>query len=199
MSRSLCAFAVAATALVGSTQAATILTFADPASGPSTPLFQLSGGQLTGGWASGSLGLTLETPGLAAPDYPNAWFDFSPVTVTPTGTPPFFTLGAGQIRFYEFGGVVPIATITFSGGLLTDALGFGASAFAGFDVEFSGPIVGPGTPSNEAISFSFANQVGAPTDYTATASFTSSADNIPAPASAALLGLGMLLVLRRRR
>ncbi len=199
MSRSLCAFAVATTALVGTSQAATILTFADPATGPATPLFQLSGGILTGGWASGNVGLTLETPGLAAPDYTNAWFDFAPVTVTPTGTPPFFLLGPGQIRFYQFGGVTPLVTITFSGGLLTDALGFGASTFAGFGVTFSGPIIGPGSPSNEAISFSFANQVGSSTNYTATASFTSSADNIPAPASAALLGLGMLFASRRQR
>ena len=84
MSRSLCALAVATTAFVGSAQAATILTFADPADGPSTPLFTLAGGQLTGGWASGNTGLTLETPGLAAPDFVNAWFDFTPVTVTPT-------------------------------------------------------------------------------------------------------------------
>lgn len=199
MSRSLCAFAVSATAIVGTSHAATILTFADPATGPDTPLFQLSGGQLTGGWASGSLGLTLETPGLAAPNYVNAWFEFDPVTVTPTGFPPFFTLGAGEIRFFEFGGMTPIVTISFTGGLLNDALGFGSSSFAGFGVTFSGPIIGPGAPANEAISFSFANQVGTSDNYTATASFTSSADNIPAPASVALLGLGMLFASRRRR
>lgn len=199
MSRSLCALAVATTAFVGSAQAATILTFADPADGPSTPLFTLAGGQLTGGWASGNTGLTLETPGLAAPDFVNAWFDFTPVTVTPTGFPPFWNLGPGQIRFYAFGGVVPLATIVFSGGLLTDALGFGSSDFAGFGVTFSGPIITPGVPQNEAFSFSFANPGGTPVNYTATASFTSSADNIPAPASIALLGVGMLFIARRRR
>ena len=199
MSRSLCALAVAAVATtVGSAHAATIITFADPALGPDTPLFELSGNQLTGGWTG--LGLTLETPGLAAPNYSNVQFTFQTVTVTPTGVPPFFQLGAGRIDFYEPGDLMnPLVTITFAGGLLTDALGFGASTFAGFNVEFTGSIIPPGTPSNEAFSFSFANQVGSPDAYTATASFTSSADNIPAPATIGLLGAGLLVAGRRRR
>jgi uncharacterized protein (TIGR03382 family) len=198
MSRSLCALAVLVSA-AGSAHAATILTFADPAAGPSTPLFTLAGGTLTGGWSDANPGLLLETPGLAAPNFANAWFDFSPVTVTPTGTPPFFTLSAGTINFYADGTNTPLVTITFSGGLLTDALGFGSSTFAFYDVQFTGAIIAPGNPVNEAFSFSFANQVGSGTNYTATASFTSSADNIPAPASFALLGLGMLVISRRRR
>lgn len=193
MSRSLCAFALAATTLAGASHGATILTFADPAGGGDTPLFQLSGGMLTGGWSGA--GLTLETPGLSAPNYPNAKFTFSPVAVM--GMAPFLTLGAGSINFFDSMNN-PLATITFSGGILTDALGFGSSQFAGFDVEFTGPIM-EGTPSQEAFSFSFANQEGTPDDYMATASFTSSANNVPSPASVALLGVGMLLVTRRRR
>ncbi|MBI5864061.1 MAG: PEP-CTERM sorting domain-containing protein, partial [Planctomycetes bacterium] len=50
--------------------------------------------------------------------------------------------------------------------------------------------------SQEAFAFSFANPVGTPENYTATASFTSSA--IPEPASIALLAIGGLLALRRR-
>lgn len=199
MSRSLCALAVSATAFVGSAQAATILTFADPATGPSTPLFTLAGGQLSGGWSDSNAGLLLETPGLAAPNYADAWFDFTTVTVTPTATPPFYTLSAGTIHFYADNTLIPLVTVTFSGGLLTDALGFGSSTFALYDVQFTGPIISPGNPVNEAFSFSFANQIGTSTNYTATASFTSSADNIPAPAPFALLGLGMLIVARRHR
>lgn len=193
MSRSLCAFALAATTLAGASQGATILTFADPAGGPSTPLFQLSGGMLTGGW--NGTGLLLETPGLSAANYPDAKFTFAPVTVS--GMQPFLTLGPGQINFFDSMNN-PLVTITFSGGILTDALGFGSSQFAGFDVQFSGPIM-EGVPSEEAFSFSFANQVGSPDNYTSTASFTSSANNVPAPASVALLGLGLLIVGRRRR
>lgn len=196
MSRSLCALVVAGLGLSASANAATILTFADPATGPSTPLFTLTNGTtLTGGWSS--TGLLLETPGLSAPNYPDARFEFDPVTVTPTGFPPFYNLGPGQIRFRDSGGNL-LVTITFTGGLLTDGLGFGASIFAGYGVVFGGPIM-EGAPANEAFAFSFANQIGSADNYTATASFTSSADNVPAPATLTLLGLGGLLAARRRR
>jgi len=148
---------------------------------------------LTGGWSG--TGLLLETPGLSVGNYMDARFTFTPTTAS--GMQPFLTLGPGQIDFFDSMNN-PLVTITFTGGILTDALGFGSSQFAGFDVQFSGPIM-EGTPSEEAFSFSFANQVGAPDNYTATASFTSSANNVPAPASVALLGLGMLLAARRRR
>ncbi len=196
MSRSLCALAVTTTAFVSSTQAATFLTFADPSQGSSTPLFTLSAGLLTGGWSG--MNLTLETPGISQPDYANATFEFDPVMATQVGGTAFFTLGAGQIRFFEAGGVTLIARINFTGGQLSPS-GFGSSEFAGFGVTFSGPVIDPFIPFNEAFAFSFANQVGTPTNYTATAAFTSSGNNIPAPASIALMGLGLLVVARRRR
>lgn len=195
MSRSLCASIAAVAAFVGTSQGATILTFADPATGPDTPLFTFTGNMLTGGWSGNNL--LLETPGLAVGNFANARMEFDPVMVTPTGTPPFYNLGPGEIRFLDSNSNL-LVTITFTGGLLTDGLGFGANTFAGFGVEFGGPIM-EGVPSNEAFAFSFANQVGAPENYTATASFTSSADNVPAPGTLALLGLGGLFAARRRR
>lgn len=195
MSRSLCALAIVGLGLSASAHAATILTFADPATGPSTPLFTFNGSTLSGGWSAS--GLLLETPGLSAPNYPDARFEFDDVTVTPTGFPPFYNIGPGQIRFRDSGGNL-LVTITFTGGLLTDGLGFGASIFAGYGVVFGGPIM-EGVPANEAFAFSFANQVGSAENYTATASFTSSADNVPAPGTLTLLGLGAMLAARRRR
>ena len=183
-------------AFAGAAQGATIVTFADPSMGPSTPLFDVNTttNQLTGGW-SGS-GMLLETPGLAAPDVPNATFTISAVTLlTPL---PFATLGPGQIDFYDSANVLQLS-ITFNGGLLTSSFGFGASEFQGNNVTFSGPLPGGAILADEAFAFSFANPVATPTGYQATASFTSSATIIPAPGAAAILGLGGLAAIRRRR
>lgn len=189
--------AIASTGLISAAQAATIVTFADPASGPSTPLFEVNSmtSQLTGGWSAP--GLTLETPGLAAPNYANARFVMSAVALT--SPLPFATLGAGQIDFTdEFNN--PLMTITFSSGLLTSSFGFGGSDFQGSNVMFSGPIIGAEILTQEAFAFSFANPVATPEGYQATASFTSSATIIPAPAGLAGLGLACLSAgIRRRR
>lgn len=189
--------AIASTGLLSAAQAATIVTFADPASGPSTPLFEVNTATslLTGGWTAP--GLTLETPGLAAPNFANARFTMTAVTLT--SPLPFATLGPGQIDFAdEFNN--PLMTITFSGGLLTSSFGFGASEFQGADVTFSGPIIGAEQFTQEAFAFSFANPVGTAFGYQATASFTSSATLVPAPAGLAALGLACCgMTIRRRR
>lgn len=190
------AFAPAALAFAGvaAVNADTIATFADPSPNGSQPLFTFSSGggtgTLSGSWTS--TGLTLETPGLAAPDFANARFIMDPVSAT--GGPNVWTLGAGRIRFQDSGGTDQMF-ISFSGGTLTSPVGFGGSDFVGLDVAFSGPIV-TSPLTDEAFAFSFANPAGTLEDYTATAAFTSSA--VPEPASIALLALGGMLALRRR-
>jgi len=60
---------------------------------------------------------------------------------------------------------------------------------------FSGPLVT--TPLvDEAFAFSFANRTVTPEGVTWTAAFTSSA--IPEPSTAVLLGVGLVILLRRR-
>jgi MYXO-CTERM domain-containing protein len=174
----------------------TIATFADPSPAGIPPLFTYNGAFLVGNWL-GQPGLTLETPGLAAPDFANAQFSMAPVAVLgPTG-PTTFAVGPGAINFFDVFNN-PLLTITFSGGSLSAASIFGSSDFIGQSVTFSGPILGGATLSNEAFSFSFANPQGTLGNYTVSSSFTSSA-TIPGPGAAALLGLGGLVATRRRR
>lgn len=171
----------------------TIATFADPSPG-TPPLFTFNGSTLVGGWGGG--GLNLLTPGLAAPDFANATFSLSPVAAVPAGPPGFYNTGPGAVSFFDaFNN--PLLTITFGSGSLNTAI-FGASDFSANNVVFSGPILGGATLSDEAFSFAFANQVGTPSAFTATSSFTSSA-TIPAPGAFALVGLGGLAAFRRRR
>lgn len=176
-------------------QADTIATFADPALNGSTPLFSFNGGAstLSGSWAG--LGLTLQTPGLAAPDFTDVTFTMAATGVT--GSLPFASIGAGSIDFFD-NTASPIMTISWDNASLT-SFGFGASQFAAQNVAFSGPAV-PGGFTDESFAFSFANLVVSPTggDWSATASFTSSA-TIPAPGAIALLGMGGLVAGRRRR
>lgn len=191
--------AITATILFGAcahfSGADTVATFADPAANGSTPLFSFVSGppgsaSLSGGWANN--GLTLLTPGLAAPDIANARFSMNPIIATGSGNN--WSLVAGTINFTDSGGS-PLFTIQFSSGQLTTPNGFGASDFVGQGVTFSGPII-PGGLTDETFAFSFANQIGTPENYTATASFTSSA--VPEPVSVLLLAVGGLLTLRRR-
>lgn len=182
--------------IASAAQAFTVATFADPALDGSTPLFQFNSGTntLNGGW--GGPNLTLETPGLIAiPDFANATFTMTPVSCVPVG-PQLFTTGPGQLNFFDSGSNL-LLTMTFASGFLS-TVSFGASDFSSNNVVFSGPILAFPVHS-EAFSFSFANPVSVspPGSFTTTASFTSSA--IPAPGAAALLGLGGLVLSRRRR
>ena len=191
-------------AIGAAASADTVATFADPATGPATPLFQFNSGTgtLTGGWM-GQPNLLLQTPGLpSVGDYPNAQFQMTPITATGSFGG-IYMMGAGAINFFDATNA-PLLTITFSNAILTSSLGLGASDFYGYNVTFTGPILaGYGTITNEAFSFSFANPVGPGgpnSSFTTTSSFTSSATLVvPGPGSAALLGLGGLLAARRWR
>lgn len=193
-SRSLMAIAgVSAAASVA--HAFTVATFADPAFDGSTPLFRFDSGTnlLTGGWSGSNL--TLQTPGLPAPNFNNAQFTMTNVACVFLVAQQY-TTGPGTINFLDSSSAL-LMTMTFTGGLLNTG-SFGSSDFIGHNVVFSGPIV-PFPLFDEAFAFSFANPVSVspPGSFTVTASFTSSA--IPAPGAAALLGLGGLVALRRRR
>lgn len=197
LSRHVLLSAIGALALGAAAHADTVATFADPASGPSTPLFTLTGNTLTGGWSG--LGLTLQTPGTPAPDYTNVTFTMTPLMVIPLFNGFAATTG-GAINFFD--GMNPILQITFAGGFLTSPTGLGATDFNSQMVAFSGPALGGLIPSNESFAFSFANPVALPQGggYTATSAFTSSADlDVPGPASLAGLGMGMIFAARRRR
>lgn len=192
-------FAVGAVA-----SADTVATFADPSPSGSTPLFRFNAGTgvLTGGWV-GQNNLLLQTPGLPlVGDYPNAQFQMTPLSATGAfGN--IYIMGGGAISFFDATNA-PLLTISFSNAILTSSLGLGASDFYGYNVTFSGPILGGfSVITNEAFSFSFANPVSTSPpagSFTATSSFTSSATLVvPGPGSVALLALGGLLAARRRR
>lgn len=191
-------------AVASAASADTVATFADPSAG-SPPLFQFTqtspgAGTLTGGYSGPSL--VLQTPGLPLiPNYPGATFTMSPLAST-SSFGPFYFMGAGSINFFD-ALTNPLLTISFNSAILTNSVGLGASDFAGYGVTFSGPILnGFAIVANEAFSFSFANRAAtdAQGSYSVTSSFTSSADLvIPAPGTAALLGIGGLVLARRKR
>lgn len=166
----------------------TVATFADPALDGSTPLFELDGSTFSGAWSG--TGLTLETPGLTAPDYDDATFTTTVMTIVGPND-----LSGGMISFFDSGGA-PLFDITFDSAFVLPSLAFGASDFLANNVVFSGPII-VGTLEDEAFAFSFANPVETATGWTVTAAFTSSA--IPEPAMVTLLAFGMLLGIGRRR
>jgi hypothetical protein len=173
----------------------TVATFSDPTTGPETPLFTLSGDELSGDWAG--MGPGGETLDLHVPwtgmMYPNASFMMMPVTVTG------FDLGAGMISFYDEAGD-PLFDVEFDSGFFFAPFGFGAADSEGDGVTISGPAI-PDVLTDESFAFSFANQAAVDArspvvDLTWTAAFTSSA--IPEPASLIVLALGLLVHLRRR-
>ncbi|NOX59533.1 MAG: PEP-CTERM sorting domain-containing protein [Planctomycetes bacterium] len=181
-----CGFAFAATPALA--VPFTVATFADPATSSATPLFEMVGDKLSGGWSGA--GLTLQTPGLPNIDYTDAKFTMTEITVNMDET----TTG-GMVSFFASNDD-PLFTITFASGEVNGDLGFGAADFVGNDVTITVPGF-PFTLFDEAFSFSFANKVTTPNGFTVTAGFTSSAT--PEPASMTLIAIGAAFVLRRRR
>ncbi len=185
--RGLRAFLLCAVMLGVRARAEVIATFEDPATDSSTPLFEFDAFsmELSGAWSVP--GLTLETIG---GDFQDVTFSMSPVSVNIFGG-----VGPGQIEFFD--GVSPIFTIAFDSGHLNPTT-FGATEFLATNVlVFSGSAL-PSPVENESFAFAFANQVDAGGGgFSATASFTSSADVIPEPASLVSLVLSGLICYRR--
>ena len=181
----------------------TIATFGDPAPDSNSPLFTVEFyNRITGGWDDSKTGLELNVV-YSVHSFQHAYFTMTDLTGSPgvsythgdTGGP----TGGGIIKFFADNQSIPLIQIDFDSANLSP-IGLGGLVLFGNDVTISGSEIGGATLTNEAFSFGFANQVMLPGDigFTATSAFTSSA--VPEPATLALLGLGSLsLILRRRR
>ncbi|MFA5251267.1 MAG: PEP-CTERM sorting domain-containing protein [Phycisphaerae bacterium] len=193
----------------------TVATFADPSKNSSNPLFTVdfTSMKLTGGWSDNKTGLILEIPysGYTIEDstaFQDAWFEMSIVDITSVyGT--FGQTSDGEINFYENGNTTnPLVTINFESGFVS-RYGLGADEiFLADNVTITGSKI-TGTLSEEQFAFSFANLAKLPGNgswnngFTTTAAFTSSAlvepaVGTPEPATLCLLGLGSLILLRRK-
>ncbi len=175
----------------------TIATFDDPSLNANSPLFTRNGSVFSGGWSG--LGLLLRTPGTPAPDYADATFTLSPLTVV-SDFGPFAFLSGGFVQFYDSSNN-PVLRVDFSSAALSNVFSLGASDFNANNVTFSGAAVAGMTLSAEQFAFSFANpSITDTTHYTVTSAYTSSADAvIPAPGTALIAGVLGLGAARRRR
>ena len=198
MQRTLCLVGLLALA-VASRATFTVATFSDPALDASTPLFtwDTTNSTLEGAW-TGS-GMTVETPGFTGGgSVTDAHFDMKPVQLTTLIAGTLYEMAAGQIVFYTNDINNPFFTVDFDGGLFLNPLSASAATQAGDLVDFSGPNV-PANLIQEAFAFSLANPTQSGDKWTYTASFTSSADVVPEPASMVALGAGIAALVSRRR
>lgn len=189
-------------ALIASSAQATITiaTFADPTTDVSTPLFTVdfNANLITGGWMASNLNLEV----LSSTAFNNAVFTMTDVIIT-SDSDPFFGVKTqgGTIKFFESDQTTEIITVEFNTGWVS-LFQFGGAdfEFEGEEVTISGPALGSLVLDEETFAFSFTNiapiQENFQNGFTATASFTSSA--VPEPATMGLIGLGALLIRRKR-
>lgn len=175
----------------------TLATFADPSNGnPFLFKWDTVNNTLSGSWTNP--GLNLDTPGFTGGgSVANAKFTMNPVNLTTVIAGSLYTMGAGSVNFTDASNN-NVLTIGFSGGVFLNPLNAGAASSQGHAVTFSGPNV-PGNLTNQSFSFSFANPTVSGTDVYYTASFTSSADVVPEPATLLAVGAGLAAFIRRRK
>jgi hypothetical protein len=181
----------------------TIATFDDPAEDSDSAFFtvDLTNNLITGEWDEP--GLSLDIP-YSGQTFHNVIFMMPEVQITALTHPLKGTKTEdGEITFFDPCDMVnPLIRIEFDSAWLT-FYGFGGSeSFSGDNVTITGWGINDATlTDNAAFSFSFANQVVLNDDWVngfeATAAFTSSA--VPEPATLALLGIGALITLTRKR
>lgn len=184
---------------VASQASFTLASFSDPAPNGSTPLFDwdMANNTLSGSWTLANM--TLQTPGFnGGGSVANTHFVMDPVALTVIIPNVLYTMGSGTIKFYTNDVNNPFFTVGFGGGTFLNPLNAAAASANGDAVTFNGPNV-PGNLTNQAFSFSFANATQVGDHMTYTASFTSSADVVPEPASLIALGTGLAAFMARRR
>lgn len=176
-------------------------TFADPSASAMTPLFTFDKdlNQLEESWTL--TGLTLNQP-LFSVTNTDVRFSMDPVQLT-AGNVNFGLLGPGEFKFESFDGSnwVTVLRVAFASAVLTQ---FQFAAGAGDGVEF---FDGSGNPyslwTDKSFAFSLTNRrdfVDGGRDLrTYTASFGSTANPVPEPATLGILGVGALALARRRR
>jgi hypothetical protein len=179
----------------------TIATFDDPSTGSNDPLFTVDFTQnkFTGGWGDDKTGLTLQIP-YSGHNFTDAWFTMTDVVITSA----FGDTSGGTIDFYANNtSTTPLLVIDFTSGYV-DSHTFGAdSMFDVYNVTITGSEITGTSLSEGGFSFSFANlaYLEGSQDwnegFTTTAAFTSSA--VPEPVTICLLGLGALVLPRKRR
>jgi hypothetical protein len=184
----------------------TIATFSDPALSATTPLFTVNDVTKTvsGGWLDSQTGLDLQVV-LTGNTFNNAFFTMTPLSYT--GSLNYAVTGAGTIRFFADNAdplsATPILQIDFDNANITFGGLGGDNLFSSNGVKFSGSEIGSLSLSEEVFAFSFANlkalnPASPKLGYSATAAFTSSAI-VPEPATLAILGLGSITLIPRRK
>lgn len=175
----------------------TLATFADPSNGnPFLFKWDTVNNTLSGAWTG--TGLTLDTPGfVGGGSTVDAKFQMDSVSLTTVIAGTLYNMGGGSINFTDSSNN-SVMSISFAGGVFLNPLNAGAASSQGHAVSFSGTNV-PANLTNESFSFSFANPTTVGTDIYYTASFTSSADVVPEPATILALGAGIAAVVRRRK
>lgn len=176
-------------------------TFADPSLSAATPLFTYDKDlkMLSGSWSLP--GLTLNQPVFCC-SASDVRFTMDPVALI-AGTVNLGTLGPGTFKFEKYDGTewVQVLRVAFASATLTQ---FQFTAGAGNGVEFFDGLDNPYSDwTNKSFAFSLTNRRdfvdGGRNLRTYTASFGSTAEPVPEPATLAVLGVGALALMRRRR